>query len=128
VVVHPVSLRAAAISEPRDGLEAKFSIPWLVDYAIAEGAPTVATFRVQPGAMRREVAVRTDDSVLESEARIDADGTCIATVEVALGSPARPLDETRLSAKRSALAGSVLEGALDELGRPAADLLASSYR
>ena len=120
VVVHPLSRRAAAIDEPRDGLEAKFSIPWLVAYALTEGEPTVETFRAEPPPAGIAVTVRTDDSLLESEARIETGGEVVAAVEAAIGSPAQPMDDARLSAKVSALGGI---SSLPDLTRPVAELL-----
>ena len=44
VSVHPLSLEAAAEDEPADGLQAKFSIPYLIAFTLLHGAPTVASF------------------------------------------------------------------------------------
>ena len=114
VVVHPVSRRAAAIDEPRTGLEAKFSIPWLVAYALEHGEPTVATFAGDPAPANIEVEVRTDESLKESEARIEAGGEVVARVESAIGSPQRPLDHAALAAKIRGLVA--LEPGLDDRG------------
>ena len=124
VVVHPVSRRAAAIDEPLDGLEAKFSIPWLVSYALSNGEPTVGTFAGSPEPAAVAVAVRTDDALLESEARIESEGEVVARVEIAIGSPARPLGDAALAAKVESLAGPQLAGALTELSSPASALTA----
>jgi hypothetical protein len=51
------------------------------------------------------------------------DGAEAARVTAPLGSPARPMTERQLAAKIRDLAGDRLEGALDDPGRPAADLL-----
>jgi hypothetical protein len=48
----------------------------------------------------------------------------VARVKAALGSPANPMDADALNAKVERLAGKELAAALDDLGRPAADLLA----
>jgi hypothetical protein len=53
-------------------------------------------------------------------ARIEVDGTEVAHVEAALGSPARPLDAERLERKLHELAGERLDGVLDDLLAPAA--------
>ena len=118
VVVHPVSRRAAAIDEPSSGLEAKFSIPWLVAYALEVGEPGVETFASPPAPAAREVAVREDDTLLESEARVEAAGEVMARVEAAIGSPQRPLDAAALGAKVSRLFA--LQPGLDD-GRAGVD-------
>jgi 2-methylcitrate dehydratase PrpD len=128
VIVHPVSLQAAAVgSEPADGLQAKFSIPYLVAYTLLHGPPEVASFEaVDSAAARRAAAieVRADRSLLESEAvLLDGAGGELARVKAALGSPERPLDEAGLERKVGELAGERLAGALDDRGRPAAELL-----
>jgi 2-methylcitrate dehydratase PrpD len=126
VTVHPISLAAASYVEPANGLQAKFSIPYLVSYSLLRGPPSVESFAaldsaVLAGASR--VEVRADRALLESEARLEADGCELARVEAALGSPARPLSAEQLDAKVRALAGDGLGGALDDLDRPAGDLL-----
>ena len=45
-------------------------------------------------------------------------------MKAALGSPEKPMDAEALRAKVERLAGAELAGALDDLDRPAADLLA----
>jgi hypothetical protein len=52
-----------------------------------------------------------------------SDGRELARVEAALGSPQRPMDAKALGEKVSGLAGDRLADALDDLDRPAADLL-----
>ena len=131
VVVHPVSLQAAVIRDPADGLEAKFSIPYLVAYTLLRGAPTVDTFRGVDEEARvlasRRVSVRTDARLMESEAVIEAErGDELARVEAALGSPARPMDPQRLRAKVRDLAGDDLEGVLDDAATPAATVVAAA--
>jgi 2-methylcitrate dehydratase PrpD len=128
VTVHPVSLQAAAVGpEPADGLEAKFSIPYLTAYTLLHGPPTVESFGAVDAAAverARAVEVRTDPALLESEFVLDDGSREIARVRAALGSPAKPMDALALRAKVEDLAGPELAGALDDLGRPAADLLA----
>jgi 2-methylcitrate dehydratase PrpD len=127
VVVHPVSRRAAALDDVADGLQAKFSIPYLTAYALRRGAPVVESFdgvdeRVRADA--RGVDVRTDDGLAESEALVLSGGETAGHVRAALGSPERPMDSGALAAKVGALAGDRLAGALDDRDRPAADLVA----
>jgi 2-methylcitrate dehydratase PrpD len=128
VTVHPVSLQAAAIGpEPADGLQAKFSIPYLTAYTLLHGPPDVESFGgVDPAAVERaeRIEVRPDRSLLESEFVLSEGDEEIARVRAALGSPANPMDAAALRAKVEGLAGEDLAAALDDLDRPAADLLA----
>jgi 2-methylcitrate dehydratase PrpD len=127
VVVHPVSRRAAALDDVQDGLQAKFSIPYLTAWALRHGAPVVESFegvdeRVRADATR--VEVHTDAALAESEALVLVDGATAGHVEAALGSPQRPMDAAALAAKVRALAGPDVAGALDDPARPAAEVLA----
>jgi 2-methylcitrate dehydratase PrpD len=127
VLVHPLSLQAAPIARPSDGLEAKFSIPYLTAFALLRGAPGPEDF----GGADAEVAlfasehveVAADDGLLESEAVLESGGEPAGHVTAALGSPQRPMSLEQLAAKRCALAGDRLEGAFDDPDRPAADLV-----
>jgi 2-methylcitrate dehydratase PrpD len=126
VVVHPVSLQAAAHGpEPADGLQAKFSIPYLTAYTLLRGAPRVESFeRVDREVVERarRIEVRTDPSLRESEFVLQAAGEELARVKAARGSPERPMDPATLRAKVEGLAGAELASALDDLERPAAEL------
>jgi len=129
VTVHPISLAAASYGEPADGLQAKFSIPYLVAYTLLHGPPSVQSFAALDRDALAGVArvdVRPDASMLESEARLDAGGRTVARVEAALGSPARPMGPEQLSDKVSSLAGGRIDGALADPDRPAGDLLAAA--
>jgi 2-methylcitrate dehydratase PrpD len=127
VIVHPLERQAAWRDEVDDGLEAKFSLPYLAAYTVLHGLPTVASFGGTDEAARdlarMSVAVRTDASLGEWEARIECAGREAGRIEAALGSPERPLDATRLRAKLAELAGDRLDGALDDETAPAAGLL-----
>jgi len=127
VIVHPVSLQAAAYGpRPDDGLQAKFSIPYLTAFTLLHGPPRVESFdEVDPGAcdLAERLEVRTDTDLLESECVLQADGAEIARVEAALGSPQRPMDPDALRRKVRELAGESLANALHDLDRPAAELL-----
>jgi 2-methylcitrate dehydratase PrpD len=126
VVVHPLARQAAALDDVNDGLEAKFSIPYLAAYTLLHGPPTVASFaRAEPDAraLGAEIEVRTDARLGEWEARIEVAGDELARIETALGSPARPLDGPVLERKLRDLAGDRLDGALDDLNLPAHELL-----
>jgi 2-methylcitrate dehydratase PrpD len=126
VIVHPLSLQAAPVGEPSDGLEAKFSIPYLTALALLRGTPAVASFEsidTEAAQLGRRIAVEADPALAESEAQLAIDGVLVASVEAALGSPQRPMSADGLAQKRRGLAGERLEGILDDPGRPAAELL-----
>jgi 2-methylcitrate dehydratase PrpD len=126
VAVHPLSRQAAALDEVGDGMQAKFSIPYLTAYALLHGVPGLASFeRVErdAAALAARIEVRTDREVGTSEARIEVGGELAARVTAPRGSAANPLDAAALAAKVHALAGDALDGALDDLSRPAAELL-----
>ena len=126
VTVHPVSLQAAGEGpEPADGLQAKFSIPYLTAYTLLHGPPTVESFdRVDSAAVERarSIEVRTDGSLLESEFALSGGGEELVRVKAALGSPQQPMDAAALRAKVERLAGPELAAALDR-ERPAGEVL-----
>lgn len=127
IAVHPVSRQAAALDGVRDGLEAKFSIPYLTAYALLHGAPGVDAFGGvddEAAALGARIAVRTDPALAPDEALLEIDGRAVARVSAPRGCPANPLDAAGLRAKVRALAGDALDGALDDPRRPAATLLA----
>jgi 2-methylcitrate dehydratase PrpD len=127
VTVHPVSLQAAAHGpRPKDGLQAKFSITYLTAFTLLYGPPRVESFdEVDPDAcaLAERIEVRSDPGLLESECVLSEGGREIARVEAALGSPQRPMDAGALREKVAGLAGPSLADALDDLERPAAELL-----
>lgn len=128
VTVHPVSLQAAAQGPaPADGLQAKFSIPYLTAFTLLHGPPGVESFeRVDPAAVERArlIEVKPDSLLRESEFVLHGGGEELARVEAALGSPDRPMDAAALRAKVEGLAGPELAAAVDDPRRPAAELLA----
>jgi 2-methylcitrate dehydratase PrpD len=126
VTVPPVSLQAAWVQMPADGLEAKFSIPYLTAFALLHGAPDIASFGgVDEAAsvMAEKITVRSDAEMTDSEVLLAIAGERRFPVEAALGSPQRPMTREALATKRRSLAGERIEGALDDLQRPAAELL-----
>jgi 2-methylcitrate dehydratase PrpD len=128
LTVHPVSLQAAAVGpEPADGLQAKFSIPYLTAYTLLNGPPLVESFeRVDTAAVERakSIEILTDRSLLESEFVLSgAGGEELVRVKAALGSPQQPMDAHALRAKVEGLAGAELARALDDPLQPAAKLL-----
>lgn len=129
ITVHPVSLHAASLGpDVADGLQAKFSIPYLTAFGLLHGPPVVASFDGVDAAARalaERIELRTDDTLLESEATLEAGGERVGHVEAALGSPARPMDGAALAAKLRDLAGERLDGALDDTGAPVAELVAA---
>jgi len=128
VRVHPVSLQAASLFDVEDGLQAKFSIPYLTAYTLLNGPPGVESFRGVDQQARRlaneRVRLETDEGLLESEAVLMAGGKEFQ-IEAALGSPAHPMTEEQLAGKVRALAGTRLEGVLDDPLRPAEEVLAA---
>jgi 2-methylcitrate dehydratase PrpD len=125
VAVHPVSRQAAMLDEVSDGLQAKFSIPYLTAYALLRGAPGLDAFDrldAEVAALARRVEVRTDPALDAAEAILELDGRAVQRVTAPRGSPANPLDAAALAAKVRALAGETLDGALDDPARPVAHL------
>ena len=78
--------------------------------------------------LAERIEVRAEPALLESECVLSADGTELARVQAALGSPGQPLSDELLAAKVADLAGSELTGALDHPECPAADLLDTLVR
>lgn len=127
VRVHPLSRQAAAYDEVADGLEAKFSLPYLSAYALLYGAPDLDSFAaVDPvaAALGRRIAIRTDAALGDAEAVLEFDRLPVAHVTAPTGSPSNPLDARALAAKVHALAGDALDGLLDDRERPASALIA----
>ncbi|MGH2736113.1 MAG: hypothetical protein ACRDKZ_11070, partial [Actinomycetota bacterium] len=126
VTVHPVSRQAAPYDDVTDALQAKFSIPHTVAYTLLHGPPGVRDFAEIDQAVRKLaewVVVRTDRSLLESEARFTTPEGFETRVESALGSPDHPMTTEQLTAKVHDLAGDALDGVLDEPHEPAKRLL-----
>jgi 2-methylcitrate dehydratase PrpD len=124
VTVHPLARQAAAHDDAADGLQAKFSIPYVAAWTRLHGPPGLRAFAGADGEVRaraREVEVVTDPALGEWEARIEG-----VRVEYAPGSPQRPLDQATLSAKVHDLAGDRLDGILDDRAGPAADVVAAA--
>ena len=124
--VHPISLEAAAIAVPRTGMEAKFSIPYLVTWALLRGKPDVATFEgvdEEVVAASEQLEVAADETLEQSEAVLERDGYELARIGEALGSPSRPMSASELEAKARSLGGSALIGVLDDPDAPAAAAL-----
>jgi len=128
VLVHPVARRAAAYDEVADGLQAKFSIPYLVAYVVLHGEPEPASFdRVDPGVQalaRERVRLTTHSGLQEAEAVLAVGGEEVARVPASRGSPEAPMDADELAAKCRTLAGERLDGLLDDRDAPARSLLA----
>jgi 2-methylcitrate dehydratase PrpD len=127
VHVHPVARAAATRDDPADGLEAKFSLPYLVAFALLHGAPAVDDFDRLDGDARklaRSIEVVAAPDLAEMAARLDTPRAS-AAVEQPLGSPARPMDEAALRRKVLELAGTRFDGMLDD-GVPAARVMAAA--
>jgi 2-methylcitrate dehydratase PrpD len=128
VHVHPMARAAAARDDASDGLQAKFSIPYLAAFALLRGAPAVSDFGKVDEQVRdlaRRIAVHTDPALSEMEARLEVGGR-IARVESPLGSPGRPMDESALLRKVRELAGDRLDGVLEDPATPAAKVVAAA--
>jgi 2-methylcitrate dehydratase PrpD len=127
VAVHPVARRAAAYDDVADGLQAKFSIPYLVAFVVLHGEPEPASFEgVDAGARAlaaERVRLTTDESLREAEAVLALDGEEVARVPASRGSPEAPMDAGELAAKCRRLAGDRLDGVLDDREAPAQVLL-----
>jgi 2-methylcitrate dehydratase PrpD len=127
VAVHPVARRAAAYDEVADGLQAKFSIPYLVAYVVLRGEPGPESFEgVDPevSALARErVRLSVDDALRQAEAVLALDGDEVARVPASRGSPEAPMDAEALAAKCRTLAGDRLDGLLDDPDAPAQAVL-----
>ena len=99
-----------------DGLQAKFSIPYIAAHTLLHGAADRAELR---GAVDEEarsfaaaqVAVRTDPALLEMEARLEVGGQVVgARFASPRGSPQRPMDAAALARKVRAPARRGLDG------------------
>ena len=127
VRVHPRARQAAAYDDVEDGLQAKFSIPYVVAYTLLHGPPRTppAFDSVDPDASAlaaERVSVETDAELGESEAVLLVEGEEAARVPWATGSPQNPMSEGELARKLSDLAGDRLDGALDDPAAPVAGL------
>jgi 2-methylcitrate dehydratase PrpD len=121
LVVHPLVLELTGKKEPKDGLEAKFSVYhgcaaglWFGRAGEAEFADAVVN-RPDVVALRRKVEARADAAIDEASADVTAvlgDGQRIHLfVEHAIGSLQRPLSDAQLDAKFSGLVEPVLGAA-----------------
>jgi 2-methylcitrate dehydratase PrpD len=129
VRVHPRSLQAAALRDAEDGLQAKFSIPYLTAYAWLHGTPVLASFadvEADARALGARIAVETDPALLQSEAELVVGGERVAHVRAALGSPEVPMTADQLGGKLRELAGDRLDGALADPALPMAHLLTAT--
>jgi 2-methylcitrate dehydratase PrpD len=128
VLAHPVSRQAAGYDDVTTPLQAKFSIPYVTAFTLLHGAPEVASFAAVDAAARalaaERIRVRTDPALGESAFALLAGTAELARVGAARGSPERPLDAAQLAAKVRGLAGTRLDGVLDDPGLPAAELVA----
>ena len=106
MTVHPVSLQAAALGpEPADGLQAKFSIPYLTAYTLLNGPPVVDSFERStppPSSGRESIEVLTDARCSSPSSCCPRGGEELIRVEAALGSPQQPMDADALRPRSSA--------------------------
>jgi 2-methylcitrate dehydratase PrpD len=121
LVVHPLVLELTGKKEPKDGLEAKFSVYHGCAAGLFFGRAGEAEFadavvnRPDVVALRRKVEARADAAIEEASADVTAvlaDGRRIHLfVEHAIGSLQRPLSDAQLDAKFSGLVEPVLGAA-----------------
>jgi len=130
VIVSPRARQAAMRDDVANGLEAKFSIPYVVAFTLLHGPPLVRDFATVDAAARalaaEAVTVEVDDRLAEMQTRIAVEGEVVANVERALGSPERPLDGAQLASKLRELGGDHLAGTLEEGSMAAADVVAAA--
>jgi 2-methylcitrate dehydratase PrpD len=129
VTVHPMARAAAPYDDVADGLQAKFSIPYLVTYTLLRGEPGLASFDAVDDEVRTLAATRVrvdvDPALGEPEARLAVYGEPAARVTAARGSPQRPLSADELAAKVRELGGDGLAELLADDDAPARDVLAA---
>ncbi len=126
VRVHPRARQAAHLDLVEDGLGAKFSIPYCVAHTLEHGPPRVADFReVVPATRERStlVSVTLEARLPEFGAVLSAAGRELARVPCPRGAPERPPTPADLAAKVADLAGVRLDGLLDDLDAPAANVV-----
>ena len=102
VAVHPVSLLAAPVEAPENGLQAKFSIAYLTGYALLRGPPRVESFdAVDPevAELAAGIEVVADPALAESEAVLSREGAELVRIAAAPGSAQRPLEASQLEQK-----------------------------
>jgi 2-methylcitrate dehydratase PrpD len=122
VAVNPVARQAAHLDDVGDGLAGKFSIPYCVAHALADGPPRAGDFATLDDQTReraRLVRVAVDDSLPDWGAVLSADGRELARIPCPRGTPERPASAADLAAKLTDLAGDRLDGLLDDLDAPA---------
>jgi len=116
--VHPLVLELTGKTEPRDGLEAKFSVYHCAAVALLDGWVGLAQFADQrvtaPDVidLRARVNVTVDGSIAEDQAHITAtlhDGSQVDVwVEHCLGSKDNPMSDDQLESKFQEVTGRVL--------------------
>ena len=115
---HPLVLELTGKTEPRTGLESKFSVYHAAACALlrGDGSPTAFTDEAANApelvALRRRVAATTDESIEEDQVAIEvelSDGRTVTRfVEHALGSIHRPLSNDQLTEKFARQANPVI--------------------
>ena len=131
VSVHPRARQAAPYDDVQDALAAKFSIPYAVAYTLLYGPPLAPScFRAVDAQARqlaeKRISVRLDVSLPETGAALAVGSDQLARVDWATGSPNNPMTDDQLSAKVSRLAGTRLDGLLDEPTAAAREALEAS--
>lgn len=122
VRVGPVALQAAHIDRPRDGLSAKFSIPYCVARTLRDGPPGVADFAAldpEAAEQARLVEVVLDETLPRFGAVLGVSGRELVRVACPQGAPEQPVSPAALRDKVRDLAGDRLDGLLDDPDAPA---------
>ena len=111
-----------------DGLQAKFSIPYLIAYTLLHGSPTSRASRAwtprRRGAPRRSRCAPTAGCSSPRRAARRRPARSWRASRRRWARRERPLDAAGLERKVSGLVGDRLAGALDDPERPAAEVLA----
>lgn len=126
VLVHPRARQAAYLDGVGDGLSAKFSIPYCVAHTLIHGPPGLRDFATIDDVVSeraRLVEVTVDESLPEFGAAVRVSGVELARVDYPPGAPERPASAAELERKIADLAGTRLDGLLDDPGRPAAEVM-----
>jgi len=121
--VPPLAVKVAAISEPRTGLEAKFSAAYCAALALTGGEAAESEFTTTPDpalvALARRIRPVADPTLGIPEARMRVrlrDGRVLdEVVRAARGTPGHPVSRPEVEEKFRRLAGVVLPGA--QVGR-----------
>lgn len=129
IVVHPVSLQAAKYGVPNSPLQAKFSIPYTMAYAMLRGSPGLDAFRdidQDIVCLAQKIRVRSDSSLDANECVAhwsSPDDDVEVRIEGPLGSPKRPMTYSEHTNKVTSLAGQALLPLLGDDSMPVREIV-----